>query len=184
MNEDYEVSERIVQAMMTSIFKAIFYCHERGVVHRDLKPENMLMSGDSLADCTLKIADFGLARLCSEKNLARTIAGSPGYIAPEILLHTPYDSRCDYWSLGVILYLCLSGALPFNHDNHAGLFKLIKRGEYSMNGQVWAEISAEAKDLIAGLLVVDPNKRLTKEQISSHPWISGKFEASEKLLSL
>jgi len=91
MNEDYEVSERIVQTIMEQIFSAVLYCHERGIVHRDLKPENMLITADCLDKVIVKIADFGLARLCSKKNLATTIGGTPGYIAPEILEQRPYD---------------------------------------------------------------------------------------------
>jgi len=82
------------------------------------------------------------------------------------------------------MYLCLSGTLPFAHENHAFLFTMIRAGKYSFESEVWDKISEEAKDLIAGLLIVDPTKRLTKEQICSHPWISGQFEASDELLEL
>ena len=95
--------------MMRPLFDAVIYCHEMGIAHRDLKPENLLLS----ADKTIKIADFGLATFVLQDEPLLTIAGTPGYIAPEIISRKPYDQRCDFWSLGVILYLLLAGELPF-----------------------------------------------------------------------
>ena len=97
--------------MMRPLFDAVIYCHEMGIAHRDLKPENLLLSSDKLLSSTIKLADFGLATFVSLKD--DSIVGSPGYIAPEIIAQKPYDEKCDYWSLGVILYLLLAGELPF-----------------------------------------------------------------------
>jgi len=99
--------------MVRPLFDAVIYCHGLGIAHRDLKPENILLSGDNLLRSTIKIADFGLATFTSESEPCHTIGGTPGYIAPEIISRKPYDQRCDYWSLGVILFLLLSGELPF-----------------------------------------------------------------------
>jgi serine/threonine protein kinase len=96
--------------------------------------------------------------------MAKTVAGTPGYIAPEILQQRPYDHRCDYWSLGVVLYLLLSGSLPFEHHDHIECFAMIMKGKFSMKSETWTEhISDEAKSLIEGLLVVDPNMRFNAE---------------------
>jgi len=128
----------------------------------------------------LKIADFGLARYVSEDDLAETIAGSPAYVAPEVLSKKPYDYRCDYWSLGVCLYLLLSAELPFQHKELFATFELIKKGEFSFKAASWKAISEEAKDLINGLLVTEPDYRLNKTQILKHPWVNGSFEASDE----
>ena len=127
----------------------------------------------------MKIADFGLARYVSEEEMAKTVAGTPGYIAPEILEQKPYDHRCDYWSLGVVTYLLLSGKLPFEHADHVECFGLIMRGKFSMESETWNHISDEAKNLISGLLVVDPDLRFNKDQIRAHPWINGDFKGSK-----
>ena len=110
INRSYEVSEHDVQQMMAPIFHAVLYLHSNGIMHRDLKPENFLLSDQDLNFGVMKIADFGLA--CMDET-STVVAGTPCYIAPEILSNKSYDKRCDLWSLGVILFLLLSGELPF-----------------------------------------------------------------------
>lgn len=130
INAEYEVSERTVQRVVAPIFDAVLYCHDLGIMHRDLKPENFLLTHSLFREATVKIADFGLSRFFDEDKWAKTIAGTPAYIAPEIISKQPYSEKCDFWSLGVILFLLLSGKLPFMHEDHFQMFKLIKAGEY------------------------------------------------------
>ena len=128
-NAEYDdVSEEDIQGLITPLFDAVTYCHDLGIVHRDLKPENILLTCSELKEATVKICDFGLSRQVRADFKARTVAGTPNYIAPEILQCKPYDEKCDYWSLGVILFLLLSGSLPFEHEEHFELFELIKAG--------------------------------------------------------
>ena len=94
---------------MVPLFDAVMYCHSIGIMHRDLKPENLLLTSKDLTKAMVKIADFGLARFIDPQQLATTVAGTPGYVAPEVLSQSPYDFRCDYWSLAVIMYIMLSG---------------------------------------------------------------------------
>jgi len=164
---------------MVPLFDAVIYCHGLGIVHRDLKPENLLLDSKNLENSTIKISDFGLARFLSKSQLATTTAGTPGYVAPEIIACDPYDSRCDYWSLGVVLFLMLSGTPPFYHPDHMELFELIKRGNFTFDAVTWNQVSDEAKDFIKGLLVVDPDQRFTSVEILAHPWFLGEFEAKE-----
>ena len=168
--EGYTLSEKNVQDMMTPVFDAVFYCHDLGIIHRDLKPDNMYLTHYDQEKTTLKISDFGIAREIQEHQMATTVAGTPGYLAPEILMNSGYDFKCDYWSLGVVLYFLLSGTLPFQSENMLELFNLIKEGEYDTDQKSWDHVSPEAKNLLQGLLVVDPEYRLKKEQIEAHPW--------------
>ena len=94
---------------MVPLFDAVFYCHDLGIIHRDIKPENLLFDSKDLKIATVKITDFGLARRITLDELATTTCGTPGYVAPEILRKTQYDYRCDYWSLGVVMFILLSG---------------------------------------------------------------------------
>ena len=116
--------------------------------------------------------------------MAASFVGTPSYTAPEILFKKPYDFRCDYWSLGVTLFFLLSGTLPFDHENIADLFELIKQGKYDKKAESWLHISLEAKNLIEGLLVVDPDYRLKKEQIKSHVWFNEKLTLSDTIIPI
>jgi serine/threonine protein kinase len=98
------------------LFDAVIYCHELGVVHRDLKPENILLSCPNFKEASIKICDFGISHIICfdretniEVNGYNTVTSAPSYIAPELISYGPYDEKCDYWSLGVILFLLLSG---------------------------------------------------------------------------
>jgi len=158
-------SEEEAHKVIVPLFDALMYCHDMGIVHRDLKPENMLLDKKDLDQATVKIADFGLARYVTAEELAETTCGTPGYVAPEILRKTKYDHRCDYWSMAVVMFIMLSGTPPFYHEDYFEVFEIIKRGEYTFGAPTWKDVSDEAKDLIQGLLRVNPDDRLTKEEI-------------------
>jgi len=183
--EQETFNEERAQSIMAPVFDAVIYCHERDIIHRDIKPENLLLSGKDLSDSIIKISDFGLARYINAgtAELATTTCGTPGYVAPEILNKKPYDHRCDYWSLAVVLFIMLSGTPPFYHEDNFELFELIKQGKYDYDAPAWKSISTEAKDLISRLLTTDPDKRITAEEIRVHPWISGEYKAAKKPLN-
>lgn len=148
---------------MAPIFDALIYCHKLGIVHRDIKPENLLFSTKDPATAIIKVSDFGLARFVEGDAFATTTCGTPGYVAPEILSEKPYKETCDYWSVGVVLFILLSGEPPFFDEDNFELFEKIKNGQYSMANPIWDHVSEEAKDLIRKLLVVEPTKRLSAE---------------------
>ena len=175
----------MAQKIMAPVFDAVIYCHERDIIHRDIKPENLLLSGKNLDDSIIKISDFGLARYINAgtEQLSTTTCGTPGYVAPEILNKKPYDQRCDYWSLAVVLFIMLSGTPPFYHEDNFELFEIIKQGKFDFDAPAWKMISAEAKDLITRLLITDPDQRITAEEIRTHPWISGEHKAEKKNLN-
>lgn len=149
------------------LIMGIYYCHQQGIAHRDLKPENLLLDGQD----RLKISDFGLSNLQRQGSeggmLLQTVCGTPNYVAPEVLKEKGYNGfSADIWSCGVILFVMLAGYLPFDDPNMNALFNKIERGDYRMAKY----FSPEAKDLIGKLLVVDPSKRLTLDQVIAHPW--------------
>mmetsp|Transcript_15067 Transcript_15067/g.27759 ORF Transcript_15067/g.27759 Transcript_15067/m.27759 type:complete len:343 (+) Transcript_15067:43-1071(+) len=165
-------SEKMAAKVVKTIAEALKFCNEAGVVHRDLKPENVLLN-DKNDDTSLKLADFGFAKEVNPEGHAelKTTCGTPGYVAPEIISGKRYGKAVDMWSLGVILYILLCGYPPFYDDNQAVLFKKIKKGDYQLDPDFWAGVSEHAKDLVRGLLVVDPVSRFTVEDVLQHPWI-------------
>lgn len=118
---------------------ALKYCHDMGIVHRDIKPENLLLKSAEEGLKSLKIADFGLARLLKEDSMAQTTCGTPGYVAPEVLMQRPYGKPCDYWSIGVVTFILLSGSPPFFEDgtDNFGLFEQIKKCNYNFDVETW-----------------------------------------------
>ena len=156
-------SEKEACHAFAQMTEAVGHCHKLGIVHRDLKPENLLYAGP-IPDMTLKLADFGLAQIVTPMKHLTTACGTPGYVAPEILMGEAYDKEVDMWSLGVILYILLCGFPPFYEEHTPELFKIIKKGEYDFPSPYWDEISDDAKDLVNKLLVVDPKKRYVAVQ--------------------
>lgn len=107
--------------IMEKLFRAINHCHAQGIIHRDIKPENVMIGRDN----EIKLIDFGLSKRSKDKTShLTTIAGTPYYMAPEVL-DGDYNYKCDIWSLGVLLYVLVSGYLPFQGENRQDVFKKI-----------------------------------------------------------
>ncbi|XP_051528994.1 calcium/calmodulin-dependent protein kinase type IV-like [Myxocyprinus asiaticus] len=167
-------SERDAAHVIKQILEAVAYLHENGVVHRDLKPENLLYADLSI-DAPLKIADFGLSKIIDEQVTMKTVCGTPGYCAPEILRGNPYGPEVDMWSVGVILYILLCGFEPFfDPRGDQYMYSRILNCDYEFVSPWWDEVSLNAKDLVSKLIVLDPHKRLTVKQALEHPWVLGK----------
>eukprot|EP00743_Colponemidia_sp_Colp-15_P003356 GILK01003628.1.p1 GENE.GILK01003628.1~~GILK01003628.1.p1 ORF type:complete len:479 (+),score=104.19 GILK01003628.1:77-1513(+) len=171
-------SEAGAKRVFKQICDAMKYLHSKGIVHRDLKPENILMV-DKTDNSDIKISDFGLAKIIGSGpggvNNLTTFCGTPQYFAPEVLKSRDskqgYGKAVDMWSLGVILYILLSGSPPFDDDT---LYAQISTGEFDFPPSQWNHISADAKDLVKHLMKVDSEARYTVEQTLAHPWLSGK----------
>eukprot|EP01068_Selenidium_serpulae_P013690 Selendium_serpulae@DN5992_c0_g1_i2.p1 len=162
-------SERNGAILMQEIFSPVHYLHSNHIMHRDLKPENFLFLNKS-KDSPLKIIDFGLSCRYKPGQYAATKAGTPYYVAPQVL-QGRYDQMCDEWSCGVIMYVLLCGHPPFYGDTDAQVLSKVKTGSYSFVGPEWRRVSEDAKDLISKLLKMQPKLRLTAEHALAHPWI-------------
>lgn len=116
------------------------------------------------------MCDFGFARIIGEKRLRRSIVGTPAYLAPEVLRNKGYNRSLDMWSVGVIIYVSLSGTFPFNDENEINA-RTQSAASFLFPPDPWEDISFEAKDLISHLLQVKPKKRLSVDKALSHPWL-------------
>merc|ERR1719453_1081795 len=156
---------------MATLCGALTYLHAKKVVHRDLKPENILYSSPA-EEAQIKVADFGLARMVSEKDMMKTACGTPGYVAPEVLQNKGYSSGAvDVWSAGVILYILLCGFPPFYEEELPALFDQILKGRYDFPSPWWDNISVDAKDLVKMMLTVNPKKRISAKAAMQHDWM-------------
>ncbi|KAI4388710.1 hypothetical protein MLD38_001015 [Melastoma candidum] len=159
-------SEQRSANILKEVMQVIKYCHEMGVVHRDLKPENILLTTSR----KIKLADFGLAMRFSSGQSLTGLAGSPAYVAPEVLLGN-YCEKVDIWSAGVLLHALLLGSLPFKGDSLEEVFEAIKSVKLDFHSGIWKSVSKTARDLIGRMLTRDVSARITAEEVLRHPWI-------------
>ncbi|KAK6590330.1 hypothetical protein RS030_162538 [Cryptosporidium xiaoi] len=157
------LSEDESRRLFQQLISGMEYCYLNGICHRDLKPENILLDDKF----NIKIGDFGLSTYIKEGDFLITSCGSPNYAAPEVVSGKAYSGpEIDIWSCGVILYVLLCGALPFDDENVTYLFNKIRHGIFSIPGHV----SDSGKSLILKMLTVDPSLRITYKEIRYHLW--------------
>ncbi|KAI8577803.1 hypothetical protein K450DRAFT_250077 [Umbelopsis ramanniana AG] len=164
-----KLKERQARRFGRQILSAIDYCHRNSIVHRDLKIENILLTRDE----NIKIIDFGLSNLYSPKSMLSTFCGSLYFAAPELLQATKYTGpEVDVWSFGVVLFVLVTGRVPFDDTSMPALHAKIKSGvvEYPDH------MSRDCVDLLKSILVVDSKKRATIAQIAAHPWMNKRYE--------
>ncbi|XP_042902741.1 serine/threonine-protein kinase D3 isoform X2 [Parasteatoda tepidariorum] len=167
-SEMRRLSERITKFLVFQILSALRHLHFKNIVHCDLKPENVLLSSDSDFP-QVKLCDFGFARIIGEKSFRRSVVGTPAYLAPEVLRNKGYNRSLDMWSVGVIIYVSLSGTFPFNEDEDIN--DQIQNAAFMYPPSPWKEISPEAIDLINNLLQVKTRKRFTVDKSLAHAWL-------------
>merc|ERR1711971_194828 len=161
----------------------ILYMHKNGVCHRDLKPENFLFQFKKpkpLEQNVLKLIDFGLSCYFEPGDRFKTKAGTPYYVAPQVL-RADYNESSDLWSVGVIMYVILCGYPPFYAETDAEVLELVKRGDFQFDRDDWANISIDARDLIKNLLHKSESKRYTAEMALRHQWIKGKAPGAKNV---
>mmetsp|Transcript_11966 Transcript_11966/g.26035 ORF Transcript_11966/g.26035 Transcript_11966/m.26035 type:complete len:497 (+) Transcript_11966:190-1680(+) len=186
------IPEAEAKEMFRSLCQSLKYLHDRDVVHRDLKPENILMEvpKENGAPPLLKLADFGTSRKVSFEENCHTCVGTISYKAPEVWkaeVGSPlpggdaakassegYGKPADLWSLGVILYMMLSGSPPFEMGApQQEIRDATCRGQWEFDLPIWRrQISEEAKDAVRRMLVVEPSERITVSELLEHRWLA------------
>lgn len=154
------------------LVEGLAYLHERNIAHLDIKPQNLVMMG-TFPECDVKLCDFEISRVILEGTEVREILGTPDYVAPEILHYEPITLAADMWSLGVTTYVLLTGFSPFGGDTDQETFQNISLGEVDFPEELFEEVSAQAKDFVAKLLVLNPSARMTAKQCLRHEWLRG-----------
>ncbi|CAL9091348.1 unnamed protein product [Musa textilis] len=165
-------SEPEAAAVVEALAEALVGCHRRGVAHRDVKPDNVLF--DALGH--LKLADFGSAQCFPDGDgewaPMKGLVGTPWYVAPEVVAGRAYGEKVDVWSMGVVMYMMLSGgAPPFHGDTAVETFEAVARANLRFPSSVFRSLSSAAKDLMRRMLCRDVPRKFSAEQILGHPWI-------------
>ncbi|XP_071041475.1 serine/threonine-protein kinase unc-51 isoform X5 [Parasteatoda tepidariorum] len=175
LNIKGSLSEDTIRLFLRQIAEAMVLLKEMEVVHRDLKPQNILLCHSGKPnpppeEITLKIADFGFARFLNEGVMAATLCGSPMYMAPEVIMSLKYDAKADLWSIGTVVYQCLTGKAPFMAPNPQQL-----KHYYEKNANLAPSIpngtSPELTDLLLHLMKRDAKDRMDVEELYNHPFL-------------
>ncbi|KAH7921507.1 Pkinase-domain-containing protein [Leucogyrophana mollusca] len=158
--------------VVRSILSGVKYLHEHDIVHRDLKPENILYRTKD-PDSDIVIADFGIAKhLHSPEEQLHTLAGSFGYVAPEVLNKKGHSKAVDVWSTGIITYVLLCGYSPFRSEDTKEIIKETTEAKIEFHERYWNKVSDEAKNFIRLLLNPDPTLRPTAQEAFDNHWLT------------
>ena len=170
MSRKKNYSERDIALVINKLLSAISHIHANGIVHRDLKPENILFETPH-EDSDIKIIDFGVSRQFFQANDdLNSIVGTPYYVAPEVL-SGKYDKKVDIWSIGIIMYVLMTGKPPFNANSKAELFAKIKTKDIPFPvKRDKSYYSSESVDLLNLLTKKDPSERTSALEALNHPW--------------
>eukprot|EP01125_Pyxidicula_operculata_P013451 TRINITY_DN4465_c0_g1_i1.p1 TRINITY_DN4465_c0_g1~~TRINITY_DN4465_c0_g1_i1.p1 ORF type:complete len:275 (-),score=2.61 TRINITY_DN4465_c0_g1_i1:53-877(-) len=157
------LDENKARTFFRQILEALTHCHSHSVIHHDVKLENMVLGKDNI----VRLSDFGLSVRKLGVETVTTFAGSPLYMAPEVMSRQPHDERIDIWSLGVCLYIMVSGTFPFVANTYEELEERVLFHNIS-----YVHCASENfNDLVRGLLRKDPEARLTLQDVRKHPWM-------------
>lgn len=184
-------SENVASHIVRQMLLSLEHCHACNVVHRDLKPSNFVFATreGSIFDQHVKLIDFGLAKEVQPETVYSEKVGTPFYVSPETIdsNHPMHNARtgeilkaADMWAMGTIVFVLITGKLPFPGRKHKDIFKNITRCKYKFHDSLL--VSDLVKDFIGGLLQLDPSKRMTCSEALQHPWIAKREEVPENPL--
>ena len=164
--EGEQITEWLAARFMSDIVLSLNCLHKFKLVHRDIKPSNLIFESDA-PDSHIKLIDFCVSILQKKQSF---FTDSVHYMAPEVI-NGVTTTKSDIWSAGVLLYIMLSGVLPFNAENNEKTAAVILSEQPDYSFQAWETVSSEAKSLVQRMLHKNPKERPTAEQIISDPWI-------------
>ncbi|XP_048114703.1 serine/threonine-protein kinase ULK1 isoform X2 [Alosa alosa] len=169
------LSEDTIRVFLLQIARAMRILQAKGIIHRDLKPQNILLShpagrkSHSNNTC-IKIADFGFARHLQNNMMAATLCGSPMYMAPEVIMSQTYDAKADLWSIGTIVFQCLTGKAPFQASSPQDL-RLFYEKNKNLSPNIPRETSSHLRQLLLGLLQRNHKDRMDFDEFFRHPFL-------------
>ena len=165
----FNFSERQAMNIMSQLASGVKYLHQYGIVHRDLKPDNIMITQQN-DNGVIKIMDFGLSKIVSPHEKMVEGYGTLSYVAPEVLLRTPYNKEVDIWSMGVILFYMLSGRLPFRGSKEQEVAEKIVYEQLEFDEDDWETRTQKVQDLISCCLEKKAEDRIKINQFINHPW--------------
>lgn len=165
------VTEAYAAKTVSEMLSAVAFLHSRSICHRDLKLENWVLESGKDVWSPLKLIDFGLSTHYRSGERLTRVVGSSYYVAPEVLKKS-YTEACDLWSLGVIVYMLLSGAPPFYGKNDEAIKASIVQGEYTFPHELFKDVSDDAMAFVSTLLMYNIEYRFTAAQALSHSWLT------------
>ncbi|KAK6637873.1 hypothetical protein RUM44_008295 [Polyplax serrata] len=189
LNAKGTLSEDTIRLFLCQLAGAMKALHEKGVVHRDLKPQNILLSHNRKSnpphpqDIKLKIADFGFARFLQDGVMAATLCGSPMYMAPEVIMSLQYDAKADLWSLGTIVFQCLTGKAPFQAHTPQALKQFYEKNS-NLAPKIPNGTSTELVSLLSGLLRRNAKDRMSFDVFFNHPFLRPPSPVNNKPVEL
>jgi calcium-dependent protein kinase len=175
-------TEKQAASIMYQLLSVLVYCHEKRVTHRDLKPENILLL-ESGSDLCIKVADFGNSIIFDPDSRLSGCFGSAYYLAPEVFTDS-YNEKCDIWSVGIILYILLTGRPPYPGRSNEAILACVKDSPLKIKPINTQGLSAQAVDLLKALLRVNMNLRPSAKQLLKHPWILNHREGKSENIEL
>lgn len=169
IDDDFVLTEKACAIFVRQICEGVDYMHSKNILHLDMKPENVLCT--TRTGNRIKLIDFGLARFYEPDKKLQVLFGTPEFVAPEVVNFDKVSYQTDMWSVGVICYVLLSGLSPFMGNSELETMANVTRAEYDFDDESFDQISEEAKEFIAKLLLKDKDDRMTAAQCLNHPWL-------------